>query len=67
MKTKELKSDEMPIVLNANDVAAILGISRAFAYNLFHAKGFPVIVIGKRRFVKKDSFIAWLEHQESRR
>ena len=55
----------LPIMLNANDISKILGVSRAFAYNLFHAAGFPVTVIGKRRLVNKNSFINWLSAQET--
>lgn len=65
MKPKFTAFSELPVILNATDVAAILGISRAFAYNLFHASDFPVIVIGNRRLVNKDSFINWLNQKES--
>ena len=34
---------EIPLFLSADDIADILGISRAYAYNLFYAKGFPTI------------------------
>lgn len=64
MKTTYYSFDELPVMLNAHDVSMILGVSRAFAYNLFHATGFPVIVIGKRRLVKKESFMKWLEGQQ---
>jgi excisionase family DNA binding protein len=51
-------------MLNANDIVSVLGISRAFAYNLLHDKTLPVIVIGKRRVVNKDKFFDWLEKRE---
>ena len=56
--------DDLPIVLNVNHIKDVLGISRASAYNLFHAEGFPSINIGKRVLVTKDAFKIWLKEQE---
>lgn len=64
MKHEVINIADLPAVLSASDVALILGISRAFAYNLFHSDGFPLITIGKRRLVRTDKFLNWLELQE---
>ena len=64
MKASYKNIDELPIMLNANDIMNVLGISRAFAYNILHAKSLPVIIIGKRRVVNKDKFLDWLERCE---
>jgi hypothetical protein len=56
--------EELPLMLNANDIMNVLGISRAFAYNIMHDKSLPVIVIGKRRIVNRDKFFKWLEKCE---
>jgi excisionase family DNA binding protein len=64
MKETYKKFDDLPLMLNANDIVSILGISRAFAYNLLHDKTLPVIVIGKRRVVNRDKFFNWLEKRE---
>ena len=56
--------EELPLMLNANDIMNVLGISRAFAYNIMHDKSLPVIVIGKRRVVNKDKFFTWLQKRE---
>ena len=58
--------DELPLSLRAEDVAAVLGISRANAYTLMHSKEFPTIFIGKRMLVPKDKFLAWIEDQTQR-
>ena len=50
--------DQLPITLCAEDVAQVLGISRAGAYTLMHSKGFPTIQIGKRMVVPKDKLLA---------
>jgi len=64
MKAAYKNIDELPIMLNANDIMNVLGISRAFAYDLLHDKSLPVIVLGKRRVVSKDKFFDWLEKRE---
>ena len=62
--TNEYRSyDELPLSLRAEDVAAVLGISRANAYTLMHSKEFPTIFIGKRMLVPKDKFLAWIDEQ----
>lgn len=52
--------EEMPITLNAMEVAQVLGLSRAGAYNLLNSKGFPTLHIGSRKIVPKDKFIEWI-------
>lgn len=49
--------DNLPAVLNANQLAAALGISRAGAYQLLNTGTFPTLRIGKRLLVPKDLFI----------
>ena len=43
--------DQLPLALSADDVAEVLGISRANAYNLMRSKSFPTLKIGKRMIV----------------
>lgn len=40
--------DQLPLTLCADDVAKVLGISRAGAYTLMHSKGFPVLKEGSK-------------------
>ena len=65
METTYTSYTQLPLSLNANDIAAVLGISRANAYMLMRAKGFPTIFIGKRMIVPRDKFIEWLDLQIS--
>ena len=47
MKEPIYKSyDELPLFLNANMVANLLGISQSSAYELMHEKGFPAMRVG---------------------
>ena len=54
--------DDLPLFLNADMVANVLGISAASSYELMHEKDFPVLKIGNRMVVPKEKFIAWAEH-----
>ena len=40
--------DELPLMLSVTEVAAVLGISRAGAYELVHGNEFPALKIGSR-------------------
>ncbi len=55
--------EQLPVTLSAEELAAVLGISRAGAYTLMRAKGFPTIHIGKRMVVYRDKLIAWMNEQ----
>ena len=65
MTTTYTSYNQLPLSLSANDIAAVLGISRANAYTLMRAKGFPTIFIGKRMIVPRDKFIEWMDLQIS--
>jgi predicted DNA-binding transcriptional regulator AlpA len=52
---------ELPTILNANQLAKTLGISRAGAYNLLASKGFPTLHIGNRKLVPKAKLIQWID------
>ncbi len=54
---------QLSMALNAAQVAATLGISRAGAYNLMRSEGFPTLFIGKRMVVPKDRLLAWMNDQ----
>ena len=61
--TNYTSMEQLPITLSANQLAQVLGISRANAYTLMHSKGFPTIQIGKRMVVPKNKLIEWMERQ----
>lgn len=52
---------ELPLMLNVVQVAAVLGISRAGAYELVHSEGFPALKIGSRIVVPKDKLREWID------
>ena len=64
MKESTYKSyDELPLMLSVTDVAEVLGISRAGAYELVKTEGFPAFSIGSRIIIPKEEFIAWIKRQ----
>ena len=64
MRESKFKSyADLPLTLSAPEVAEVLGISRAAAYELVRSKGFPHMKIGTRILVPKYKFIAWINIQ----
>ena len=55
--------DELPLMLSVPEVAIVLGISRAAAYELERSKDFPSLRIGTRIVVPKDKFISWINRK----
>ena len=53
--------DQLPLALGAEEVAQVLGVSRAQAYNLMRSEGFPTLKIGKRMSVPKPKLIEWID------
>ena len=67
MKTTSYRSyDELPLMLSVPEVATILGISRAGAYELVRTEGFPALKIGSRIVVPKEKFLGWIDAQMAR-
>ena len=65
MKQSMYKSrDEMPMFLTVMDVANLLGISRASAYELVREDDFPKLKIVQRRtIIPRDRLLEWLDEQ----
>ena len=64
MKISSIRSyDDLPLFLNVNLVAQVLGVSISTAYEVMHEPGFPVLHVGSRMVVPKEKFIQWAEEQ----
>ena len=61
MTDEIINYEQLPFTLKADQVAAVLGISRANAYTLLRREDFPTLRIGKRMLVPRDRFIRWIE------
>ena len=64
MKKSEYKSyNDLPLFLNVETVAKVLGVSISTAYELFHEPGFPTLRVCSRMVVPKEKFVAWVSTQ----
>ena len=64
MNQKQYHSlEELPLMMNITDFAAVLGISRAGAYKLAHRADYPAFQSGKRIVVSREKFLEWLDRQ----
>lgn len=62
MKQSKYKSyDDLPLFLNAEMVAQVLGVAPSSAYELMHEPEFPTLRIGNRMVVPKEKFVQWVE------
>ena len=60
-ESKYRSYDDLPLMLSAPEVAEVLGISRAGAYDLVRSAGFPRMKLGNRILVPKDKIIKWID------
>ena len=64
MKKSKYKSfNELPLMLNVQDVSDVLGIGLAHAYEIVRRKDFPSITLGSRIIIPRDKLMEWLERQ----
>lgn len=61
-ESKYRSYDDLPLMLSVPEVAEVLGISRAGAYDLVRSAGFPHMKLGNRILVPKDKFIKWIDN-----
>ena len=54
---------QLPLILNANRVAQVLGVTICSPYELMHETGFPALRIGSRIVVPKEEFRRWVDAQ----
>lgn len=55
--------DDRKTLLGARDLIELYGLSRVKAYQILNDKSLPVIRLGKRLFVRRDSFDKWLDEK----
>ena len=64
MKVSNIRSyADLPLFLNANLVAQVLGVSISTAYEVMHEPRFPTLRVGSCMVVPKEKFIQWAEEQ----
>ena len=65
MKKTYTNYDELPLMLSVPEVASILSISRAGAYELARSRDFPSMKIGTRIVIPKDKLLLWIDEKTS--
>ena len=59
--------ETMPDVMDAQQLAQALQISKAGAYNLLNDPDFPTLRIGGRKLVMKNELVEWLKSRTNRK
>ncbi len=54
---------DLPFIMKAEDIAAVLDISKHSAYELMKTKGFPVFNVGRLKKVNREAFIKWIQEK----
>ena len=58
------RKEDMPMFLTVMDVAELLGISRASAYELVREENFPKLkIVQGRTIIPRDRLLEWLDEQ----
>ena len=59
-----MSKEELPMFLTVMDVANLLGISRASAYELVREDNFPKLkIVQGRTIIPRDRLLEWLDEQ----
>ncbi|MCK1982181.1 MULTISPECIES: helix-turn-helix domain-containing protein [Peribacillus] len=59
-----MEKKDYPMVLTAEDLSQILGISKRVAYEIMDENGFPLIRIRRSKYVNREDFFNWLEKKK---
>lgn len=54
--------EDYPLILKAEHVAEILGISKRKAYEVMDYTNFPLVRIGRSKRVGRDAFFQWIDN-----
>ena len=65
MNNEIISLNNLPPVLNATQLASVLGISRAGAYNLLNSKNFPTLHVGARKMVASSKLLEWIDRHSN--
>lgn len=58
-----VNKETLPMMMSANEIQT-MGFTRTMAYAILNREDVPVVQIGNRKFVQRDSFLEWLNAQE---
>ena len=62
---KYLSAEDLPMILNVQEVSDFIGLGMSQTYDLIRRIDFPAFKIGNRIFVPRDKFLAWIDNQSA--
>ena len=62
---KYLSAEELPMILNVQEVSDFIGLGMSQTYDLIRRIDFPAFKIGNRIFVPRDKFLDWIDNQSA--
>ena len=62
---KYMSAEELPMILNVQEVSDFIGLGMSQTYDLIRRIDFPAFKIGNRIFVPRDKFLAWIDNQSA--
>ena len=62
---KYLSAEELPMILNVQEVSDFIGLGMSQTYDLIRRIDFPAFKIGNRILVPRDKFLAWIDNQSA--
>ena len=65
MKNQSTKLGDFQTLLNANDIATILNVSKTFAYKLMRNGEIPTVKMLKARRVREEDLHQYIKHNIS--
>ena len=63
---KFYSEEQLPLILQAKDIQALLGISKGKTYELMNSRDFPTVFLNKRMVVPRNAFFDWLNEDKRR-
>ena len=62
---KYLSAEELPMILNVQEVSDFIGLGMSQTYDLIRRIDFPAFKIGNRIFVPRDKLLTWIDNQST--
>jgi len=59
MNDARMEWSDYPAVMRVRELAEVLGVGLAAAYNLVHVRGFPAVVLGRNIRIDRDRAREW--------
>lgn len=60
---RQTLSNELPLLLDAKRIMAVIGLPRSVVYRMLKRSDMPVVRIGGRLFLHRDRFLAWIDSE----